>query len=343
MGFYQKMGADRAAKQANAADGVRPKYKVLQVDMMKSVDKERAAAVASFVRSGDEAYKLDGQEGFSYCDLDLRGRCGVVRYRGIEVALLFKREVTEREPAPAEPVPERTLTSPFDAWLQIDLLGVEEFEKKKGIGDRLRQALAQTERLKMLWTSEEGQRKQLEEQLAKRVDERAELKALREKVSLLESRLSTTEKEVESWKREVFTQKEARKSDKLNTVRELIPTFNTTWLAKQHRVGDQLYGIIQKQLTEALGKIGIALIEPEVGDIFDTEIHHAVHCYPFDTGSKEIGTVVQVHRVGWKMGALVVDAAEVAVGIEQKKEEQNGVDIMGPTGETVSGNNGPVG
>lgn len=324
MGFYQKMGAERAARQANAADGVRPKYKVLQVDMLKSVDKERAAAVSSFVRSGEEAYKLEGQEGFSYCDLDLRGRCGVVRYRGVEVALLFKREVVEREPAVAEPVPERVLSHPFDAWLQIDLLGVEEFEKKKGIGDRLRQALAQVERLKMLWQSEEGQRKQLEEQLSKRVDERAELKALREKVAMLEARLQLSDKEIENWKRETMTQKESRKNDKMNTVRELVPVFNTTWLAGRHRVEDQLYGIIRKQMTEGLAKIGVVLIEPEVGERFDPEQHHAVHCYQFDTGAKEIGTIVMVHRVGWKMGSLVVDAAEVAVGVEKKKEEQDG-------------------
>jgi len=321
---FKQLKADRAARQANKADGVRPKYQVLQVDMMKSVDRERAAAVASFVRSGEEAYHLEGQEGFSYKDLDLRGRCGVVLYRGIEVALLFKREIIEREPAPAEPVPERVLKEPVDRWMSIDLINSEPATARKGIGDRLRQALAQVDRLQLLWQSEEGLRKAAEEQLAKRAAERDELKVLREKVAQLETLLKATEKESDGRKRDLQLEREKRLEDKNKTIRELMPVFNTTWLAGQHNVKDQLYGIIRKQMTDGLAGLGVALIEPAVGDPFNPEQHHAVHAYPFPSGAKEIGTVVKLMRVGWKVGSLVQEAADVAVGVE--KEEVINVD-----------------
>jgi hypothetical protein len=46
---------------------------------------------------------------------------------------------------------------------------------------------------------------------------------------------------------------------------------------------------------------------------------------------------VQVHRVGWRLGSLVVDAAEVAVGIEKRKEEGgvNGATVPGGAEENT--------
>jgi molecular chaperone GrpE len=317
--FYGKMKAERQ-QQAGS-----PKYKVLQADMLKQQDKEKAAAVSSFVTSGEEAYKLQGQDGFAYRDLDLRGRCGVVCYKGVEVALLFKREVVEREPFVGEPVPERVLSQPSDAWLQINLINTEAATQQKGIGERLRQALQQGERLNLLWTSEAHNRKRLEEEIARMLKGQLDLKGLRERVPLMEAQLKTQEKETITWKREAQDQKESRKQDKIKMVQELIPAFNTAWLAGEHRLNDPLYDIIRKQMTESLEKIGVFLIDPKVGDKFDPEFHHAIHSYEFDLHSREIGTVRQVNRVGWKLGAQVVEAAEVAVGVERKGEANENV------------------
>src|SRR6266700_1002799 len=121
MGFYDRMKEERARKKV----GDKPTYKVLQADMISGAEKERVASIASYVRTGDEAHKLAGHDGFAYRGLDIRGRCGVVTYRGKEVALLFKREITEIEPGPSDPVPERTLNEPAEAWIQINLLGTE--------------------------------------------------------------------------------------------------------------------------------------------------------------------------------------------------------------------------
>lgn len=331
MGFYQKMAADREKKM-----GPEPKYRVLQVDMLKKEDREKAATIISFVQSDADAYKLAGNDGFAYKDLDLRRRVGVVTYKGVEVALLFKREIVEREPGPADPVPERTLKDPVGAWLQIDLLSADAVEKRKGIGDRLSAALAQASRLQMLWQGEEGRRKKAEEELEKIQKDKEMIKGLRDRVALFELEKKTTSSEMEGLRRDLQKEKDARKNDKLELVRQMFPVFNTVWLAGIHRVGDSLYRIIRQQLTEALAKIGVKFVEPQLGDTFDPGLHHAVHATAFPVGAKEIGSVVSVGRVGWQVGGLVIEAAEVSVGVEEKEEAKNAGNVVGSTEEKVS-------
>jgi molecular chaperone GrpE len=325
MGFYQKMAADRAAGKL----GTPPKYRVLQVDMLKQADREKAATIISFVQSDSDAYKLAGHDGFAYKDLDLRRRVGVVTYKGAEVALLFKREVLELEPGPADPVPERTIKDPVGAWIQVDLLNADAVEIRKGIGDRLSAAIAQAQRLQMLWQDEKGRREKLEEEVASRQGLKEALRGSTEKIALMEAEKKATEKEMEGLKRDLQKEKEARRNDKLNLVREMFPVFNTVWLAGLHRVGDQLYGIIRTQLTEALGKIGIKFVEPKVGDTFDPNSHHAIHGQPYPMGAREIGSVIQVHRVGWSLGSAVIEAADVSVGVESKEEVKDGTGQCG--------------
>lgn len=333
--FYGKMKADRAARLANASDGPRPKYRVLEAGMVKQSDREHAAAVASFVCTGDEAYKLAGHGDFKYFDLDRNRRVGVVLYKGLEVALLFKRRVVELEPGPADPVPQCELKDPADAWIQVDLLDIDDVEKKKGITERLQRALSQVSRLQMLWQEEETKRKYLEGQLQKMAPDREALKGLAEKVALLELEKKATASELDGLRKEIREQKEARKNDKLDLVRQMFPVFNTVWLAGLHRVGDQLYGMVKVQLTEALAKVGITFIEPVVGDKFDPLQHHAIHATAFAPGSREIDTVLKVHRVGWCFGGGVVEAAEVLVGVEQKLEESVPQEGVGGNGSTV--------
>lgn len=342
MGFYQKMASDRASGKL----GPDPKYRVLQVDMLKQSDREKASTIISFVQSDSDAYKLAGHDGFAYKDLDLRRRVGVVTYRGVEVALLFKREIIEREPGPADPVPECVLKDPNDAWLQIDLLSADPVERRKGMGTQLSSALGRVSNLQILWQREEAGRKAAEEELEKLKKDKEALRGLREKVSLMETEKKATEKELESLRRDLNLEKEGRRNDRLNMVRQMFPVFNTVWLAGLHRVGDTLYGIIKQQLKEALEKINIKLVEPKVGDVFDPNQHHAVHAIGFPEKAPEIDSIVQVHRVGWQFGNVVVEAADVTVGVEQKSEHEetkDGQNNSGTTGGTVPGNSGEVG
>lgn len=319
MGFYQKMADDRK----KGLLGSKPKYKVLQVDMLKQQDREAAASVTSFMNSSEDAHRLAGQAGFSYRDLDLRGRCGVVVYKGVEVALLFKREMLELEPGPADPVPQNVLKEPSEVWLKVDLLSAEPVEKRKGLGDRLSKAMEQVSRLSILWEEQKSKRARAEEE-AEKLRKDAELaRGLREKLGLMDKEKEKLELEVEGLRRDLKKSQEERRSDKLTMVGQMFPVFDTVWLAGLHRVGDTLYGMVKQQMMEGLAKVGVKLLAPAVGDTFDPNLHNAVHGNQFPRGSKEIGTVVHLHRVGWQLGASVTPA-EVAVGIEQREEEGDG-------------------
>jgi molecular chaperone GrpE (heat shock protein) len=316
MGFYQKMADERTKKRLGV-------YQVLESDMIKGTDRERASTIASLVSTGEEAYKLAGHDGFSYRDLDLRRRCGVVLYKGMEVLLLFKRSILEREPGPGDPVPEKVLTEPKDAWVQVNLLDVAAAAttSDKSV---VRNLQAQVQRLQQCWQAEEAHRKLLEEQIAGWKKEKEDLKALRERTPLLERANKLLATELEGLKAEVKLEQAARKEDRLGIIKELFPVFNTAWLAGLYRVEDTLYDILKKQLVEALGKIGVKLIEPRVGAEFNPAIHNALHASQFEKGSKEIGAVVNIHRVGMMLKeGRVIEAAEVSVGVEKPEEEKH--------------------
>jgi molecular chaperone GrpE (heat shock protein) len=350
--FYGKMKRDREAglrperpldkairhlrEAVSAQGGVNPKYKVLQVDMLKESDREKAAAVSSFVTTGDEAYKLAGQDGFGYKDLDEhRRRVGVVTYHGVEVSLLFRKLVVEREPGPADPIPERTLTAPADEWLSISLLNTDKATVQKGTSDQLRAMITQRDRFETLYRSEAQEKKNLEGELNKYRESQQELRALRERVGLQAKEIQASTMEIERLKTDVQRQVLGRREDKANMVRQLMPVFNTAVLAGLHRVGDQLYGMLKKQIIEGLNNIGIEMVDPAVGEAFDPQLHHAVHSYEFPTGAQEVNTVRQVNQIGWKLTkGQVLEPAMVAVGVEVKEDEhgKDAIDV-GLTGK----------
>lgn len=117
-----------------------PKYRVLEVDLIKKQDREKVALAARFVNTGPEAEQLAGQEGFGYRKLDLKGRVGVLTYKGAEVALLFERRVTEVEPGPVDPVPESTVTDPEQVWVRMDLVELpKRVRAREGRAEQLQQ------------------------------------------------------------------------------------------------------------------------------------------------------------------------------------------------------------
>jgi molecular chaperone GrpE (heat shock protein) len=200
----------------------------------------------------------------------------------------------------------------------VDLLGSDEFEKEKGNSDNLRRTMAQKDRLQLLWQQSEAEKKSLEEKLEKLKREVTTNTQLKERTALQEKQIEQTDKDVLALRRDIRQEQEARKSDKVHMIQEMLPMFNTTWLAGLHRSNDQLYTIIRKQMEEALGKLGVVLIEPLVGELFNPTKHHAIHSYEFAEGAPEVGTIRQVNKVGWSMNGVVVEAAEVAVGVEKK-------------------------
>ena len=63
------------------------------------------------------------QVGWLYRDISLVKDfdCGVLQYKGLAVAVYFKRQVTKIEPEPMDPIPVGHLETLDDAWARLDL------------------------------------------------------------------------------------------------------------------------------------------------------------------------------------------------------------------------------
>jgi len=66
--------------------------------------------------------------------LDLLGRAAVLKFKGAEVALFFKRQIAEVEPLPSDPIPEGVIEDPADIWMRIDLLGMSAKQVTSKVG-----------------------------------------------------------------------------------------------------------------------------------------------------------------------------------------------------------------
>ena len=98
-------------------------YPVLMIDRITKEEKEKIRAAVKPLTTDREAQKLIGQNGWSYQTLDQSGRVGVLKYRGVEVALFLKRQMTEERPGVGDPLPERILQDPANLWQRLDIMG----------------------------------------------------------------------------------------------------------------------------------------------------------------------------------------------------------------------------
>lgn len=107
-------------------------YPTLSASRVTAAEKEAIRAEIKPITSGEEAErfvftKVDDQPrytlGWRMFWLDQLHRAGVLCKNGVEVALFFKRQIVEEEPAPGDPVPEGWLKEPLDAWQRLDLFG----------------------------------------------------------------------------------------------------------------------------------------------------------------------------------------------------------------------------
>lgn len=97
-----------------------------------------------------ELEKLEGTKGinyWSYCDIDLHGRVGILKYHGIEIALFIKRQLSPHRIGPETPVSELKLNTADDAWMKLDLSGLSARQSKKPTLDLIRKLEHQVEKL----------------------------------------------------------------------------------------------------------------------------------------------------------------------------------------------------
>jgi hypothetical protein len=119
------------------------KYRVLVAEQLSKADRTVVAAHVATIYNGPEAslaayHRVTSNtwvnENWQYEILDRLGRVGVLKYRGAEVALLFKRQIQEVEPLPCDPVPEGIIKDPNDAWQRFDLLGASARQVSARVG-----------------------------------------------------------------------------------------------------------------------------------------------------------------------------------------------------------------
>jgi hypothetical protein len=116
------------------------RHTILTVNHYTKSEKDAIRAFVKPILTGDQAQKLvwevdtvSGQQGhklgWGYVILDSIKRCGVLTLKGIEVALFFKRQITDYIPGAGEPLPEGIIEEPADAWMRLDLLGASAREQ----------------------------------------------------------------------------------------------------------------------------------------------------------------------------------------------------------------------
>jgi hypothetical protein len=112
------------------------KYRVLVCRQLSKADKTEVVSKVSTIYSGPEAFansfqqdkKLIGimhHEHWQYEIKDHLGRIGILKFKGVEVAIYVQRQIAIMEPLPMDPVPEGVIEDPKDAWVRFDLLGAE--------------------------------------------------------------------------------------------------------------------------------------------------------------------------------------------------------------------------
>jgi molecular chaperone GrpE len=116
---------------------------------------------------------------------------------------------------------------------------------------------------------------------------------------------------------------DAYKRGKEELLRELLPVFDNLERAAIHAgqasdakaVADGV-GIVLKQFSDTLGKVGITRI-PAVGSPFDPSLHEAIQ--QIETDEHPAGTIVAEVQPGYAMGDRLVRASMVVVAKPKPK------------------------
>lgn len=101
------------------------RHTVLTSNQMPIEYKELILATLKTITTGPQAMTLpDGKNGWAYKVFkESYDRSGVLSFFGFEVAVFYKRQLTEVKLEPGDRYPEGVLQDPEDAWQRLDLLG----------------------------------------------------------------------------------------------------------------------------------------------------------------------------------------------------------------------------
>lgn len=99
------------------------RYTVLTASQMSTERAEMVTSTLKTITTGPQAMTLPEIPGWACTAVGMGSKVFIVSYLGIEVALFFKRQLTEIIPEPGEKIPEGVLQDPKEAWQRLDLLG----------------------------------------------------------------------------------------------------------------------------------------------------------------------------------------------------------------------------
>ena len=100
------------------------KYKVLQTFQLNERDRKEVVKMLTTATTPEKAMKAIYLKPFwSYRSISLIKdfECGVLQFKNLGVCLFYKRQCSEIEPMPSEPVPIGALESDDDIWARLDL------------------------------------------------------------------------------------------------------------------------------------------------------------------------------------------------------------------------------
>lgn len=118
-------------------------YKVISSDVLAPEDRAKIVAALAEFKSGADARDKANQKGFAVEVLDNRGRVLLLRWQGVDVALLYQRNITTISGPTAKLAKVDTknfIKSPEDAWVIVNLVTMRYDQEINGLKARVIQA-----------------------------------------------------------------------------------------------------------------------------------------------------------------------------------------------------------
>jgi molecular chaperone GrpE (heat shock protein) len=274
-------------------------YKVLSVNMLPKHLKVELGATLMKISTGTEAKALAGQPpGWGYEVLDTLGRIGVLRMRGVDVALFFKRQCQEVAVEECDPVPEGEIQDPIDVWVRLDLMG----QSARQVNQRIKQQINIMSADNQLNNTQLAAKEQII------TAHEADIKRLKNQVQALED--EATRKRTEPGKHREMGQR-----DVMEGFLELLASIQMGAddpLVKEPKLFKMLDSMGKKVIEQYQGEV----VAPHKGEDFDPNVHEAIAPDPFYSDGK----ISAIGAVGIKMHGVLVRPARVIVGTRKDEE-----------------------
>lgn len=303
------IGPTRATKRKTFSP---PKYEVLLWHQLSERDVQFISGAVTLLGTGLEAQALARQDNFwSYEHMDSLGRAGVLKYKGVETAVFWKRQSTKIVVQPHDPVPTGILREPDDIWMRYELFGIS--ARQVNMRHKVR-VQVKDEDYKLLRTEvkiKDERISDLEEEVSVLTE-----KVSKENVDGLLTRITTLRTEVTQLGEAVETNRRQAHS-KFDVLMKRYCKFlagglDILYSMKANSHISKLHSMLFSMMTKLYSLEGVVIILPGKGMAFDPKRHHAVTSY----GQSQNPVILDVLGYGLSVDGVVVKAADVTVGGE---------------------------